>query len=71
MDSEYGLDMSEIELGGPGDDSFMDIDDDDSLMLHEQEFVSMKPKSAAKSAKKKGGKTKGGIQLGDIPDTGN
>lgn len=65
MNDDFGLDMSEIELGDTGEDSFMEIDDDDSLVIPEEEVEMEKPKSG-KGGKKKGGKAK--VQLGDIPN---
>lgn len=65
MNDDFGLDMSEIELGDTGEDSFMEIDDDDSLVIPEEEVETEKPKPG-KGGKKKGGKAK--VQLGDIPN---
>ncbi|WAR23131.1 HMGX4-like protein [Mya arenaria] len=67
MQDEFGIDLPEIELGGAGSDSFMDIDDDeDGLMIPEEEVETEKPK-IIKVGKKKSPKAKGKVQLGDIP----
>ena len=72
MDDEFGLGLS--ALGDAGDEPLMDIDEDDSLMISEEDLEHMKPVKAVKKkkAKAKGVVKKGIIQLGDIPhNSGN
>ena len=68
MDDEFGIDLS--TLGEAGDESLMNMDDNDGLMMSEEDLDQVKP--VVKSPKKKKAKTKGigkkgTIQLGDIP----
>ena len=67
LDYEFDIDLSTLDTGG--DESLMELGDDDGLMISEEDLEHMKP---AKSAKKKKMKVKrsvkkGTIQLGDIP----
>ena len=64
MDEDFGLDMPEIELGDTGEDSYMEMDDEDSLMMPEEEVETEKPKG--KSGKKKSSKGKGKGQSADM-----
>ena len=72
MEDDFNIDLS--ALGDAGDDSLMDIDEDDGLMISEEDLEQAKPVKSAKKkkAKTKGTGKKGTIQLGDVPaNTGN
>ncbi|XP_060562971.1 HMG box-containing protein 4-like [Ruditapes philippinarum] len=68
---DFGLDMPEIELGEPGNDSFIEMEEDDGLMIPEEEVVTTEKKGAKDAKKKtaKGKKKLSSVQLGDIPNT--
>lgn len=69
---DFGLDMPEIELGEPGNDSFIEMEEEDGLMIPEEEVVTTEKSKGGKQIKKKlakGKKKMGSEQLGDIPST--
>jgi hypothetical protein len=58
--------------GEPGNDSFIEMEEDDGLMIPEEEVVTTEKKGAKDAKKKtaKGKKKLSSVQLGDIPNTG-
>ncbi|KAL4236576.1 hypothetical protein ACF0H5_004961 [Mactra antiquata] len=68
LHDDFGLDMPEIELGDTGSNSFMEMEDDDGLMIPEEEVVTTEKKSVKDTKKKtlKGKKKVSAVQLGEL-----